>query len=45
MIYSEIFHEIIYFHSEKRNWKKMFSKTFNIFENNIIEVELTQVLW
>jgi hypothetical protein len=42
MIYSEIFHQIIYFHSEKRNWQKVFSKTTNIFENNIIKVKLTK---
>jgi hypothetical protein len=41
MIYSQIFHQILYFLSEKNDSeKKMFYESFSISENNLISVEL-----
>jgi hypothetical protein len=44
MIYFQIFHQILYFPSEKKKWGRNESfENFNISENNIISVELAQV--
>jgi hypothetical protein len=40
MIYSSIFHQILYFLQEKYFWKFYFSENFNISENNMISVGL-----
>jgi hypothetical protein len=40
MIYSSIFHQILYFLQEKYLWKFYFSENFNISENNMISVGL-----
>lgn len=49
MEYSQIFHQILYFPSEKRYfWIYLFIylfENFNISENNVISVELAQVLF
>jgi hypothetical protein len=45
MIYSQIFHQILCFPSEKNiSEKKVLFKNFNISENNITRVELAEVL-
>jgi len=51
-IYSQIFHQFLYFplgkKKEKKEKKKIINilgEHFNISENNIISVKLTQVLW
>jgi hypothetical protein len=46
MIYFQIFHQILFYFFEKKDFwkKKIFYETFKISENIIISVELAQVL-